>query len=121
MDIKITVGNTVLDAEIFDTELGKKIADLLPLDSSPSRWGDEIYFAMPIDHSLQNEQEEVEVGELAFWPPGKGFCIFYGATPASGGSGKPKAASEVEVFGKVKGDATVLKKESGSKVRVEPA
>ena len=120
MDIKITVGSTVLDAEIYDTELGKKIKEMLPLEARPNRWGDEIYFGIPLDHALQNEQEEVEVGELAFWPPGKGFCIFYGPTPASGG-GKPKAASEVEVFGKVKGDATVLKKESGSNVHVEPA
>ncbi len=120
MDIKITVGTTELEAEIYDTELGRKIAGLLPLEASPNRWGEEIYFGMPLDHDLQKEQEEVEVGELAFWPPGKGFCIFYGPTPASEGN-KPKAASEVEVFGRVKGDATVLKKESGNSVQVEKA
>ena len=120
MDIKITVGSTVLDAEIDDTELGKKIADMLPIEARPNRWGDEIYFSIGLNHDLQNEQEEVEVGELAFWPPGAGFCIFYGQTPASQG-GKPRAASEVEVFGRVKGEAAVLKKESGSSVRIEKA
>ena len=120
MDIKIIVGATELEAEIYDTELGGKISGMLPLEARPNRWGDEIYFGIPLDHSLQNEQEEVEVGELAFWPPGKGFCIFYGPTPASEGN-TPKAASEVEVFGRVRADATVLKKESGNSVRVEKA
>ncbi len=67
MDIKITVGKTVLDAEIYDTELGNKIAEQLPLEARPNRWGDEIYFGLSIVHALQNEQEEVEVGELAFF------------------------------------------------------
>ena len=118
MDIKITVGATEIEAEIYDSELGRKIAELLPLEAKPNRWGDEIYFGLPIEHDLQKEQEEVEVGELAFWPPGKGFCIFYGQTPASTGD-KPKAASEVEVFGKAKGDVSALMRETGNSVRVE--
>lgn len=118
MDIKIIVGTTELEAELYDTELGKKIAALLPIETGPNRWGDEIYFGIPLDHKLQNEQEIVESGELAFWPPGKGFCIFYGPTPASSGS-EPRAASEVEVFGRVRGDVTALRKETGSKVRIE--
>ena len=118
MDVKIRVGSTELNAEIYNTELGKKIIELLPIEAKPNRWGDEIYFGLPIEHSLQNEQQEVEVGELAYWPPGQGFCIFYGQTPASTGA-KPAAASEVEVFGRVKDDVTVLKNETGTTVSVE--
>lgn len=117
MDIKITVGTTVLEAEVFDTGLGRKIIDLLPIESRPNRWGDEIYFSIPLNHDLENEVEIVEVGDLAFWPPGQGFCIFYGPTPASRDQ-RPRAASEVEVFGRVQGDAAILKKESGAKVTI---
>jgi len=118
MKIQIKAGSTTLTAELFDTELGRKIADILPIETRPNRWGDEIYFGIPLEHDLSNPREEVEVGDLAFWPPGKGFCIFYGPTPASRGS-KPTAASDVEVFGKVLGDATSLKNENGRIVRVE--
>lgn len=120
MNIKIIVGNTVLDAELFDTELGKKIGQLLPVEARPNRWGDEIYFSIPLDYSIKESVEEVEIGDLAYWPPGKAFCIFYGRTPVSSGE-KPRAAGGVEVFGKITGDAELLKKESGSKVSVELA
>ncbi|TFF90402.1 MAG: hypothetical protein EU548_03160, partial [Promethearchaeota archaeon] len=35
---------------------------------------------------------------------GNGFCIFWGPTPASSGE-KPVAASPVNVFAKIEGDA----------------
>jgi hypothetical protein len=49
----------------------------------------------------------MESGELAYWPPGSAFCIFFGATPASQGS-ECRAASNVNVFGKVLGDLEAL-------------
>jgi hypothetical protein len=120
MNIKITVGKTVLDAELFDTGLGRKIGRMLPVEARPNRWGDEIYFSIPLDYSIKDSVEEVEVGDLAYWPPGKAFCIFYGRTPVSS-SEKPRAAGGVEVFGKITGDAELLKQETGSKVSAEPA
>jgi uncharacterized protein len=120
MNIKITVGDTVLEAELFDTELGRKIGQMLPVEARPNRWGDEIYFSIPLGYSIKNAVEEVEVGDLAYWPPGKAFCIFYGRTPVSSGE-KPRAASGVEVFGKITGDAELLKQETGSTVSVRPA
>jgi hypothetical protein len=51
------------------------------------------------------------VGEIAYWPPGSAFCIFFGPTPASegnvpGGGDAPRAASDVNPLGRVEGDAT---------------
>jgi len=61
----------------------------------------------------------VEVGEIAFWPPGNAFCIFWGPTPASSGS-QPMAASPVNVLGKIDGDATQFDRvSSGAQVRLE--
>jgi len=52
--------------------------------------------------------EEVEVGDLAYWPPGNAFCIFFGPTPVSRGD-RPRAASPVNVFGRLLGDATAFR------------
>jgi hypothetical protein len=58
------------------------------------------------------------VGELGYWPPGSAFCIFFGRTPASTDD-RPRAASAVNIIGKVLGDATVFKAvASGTKIRL---
>jgi hypothetical protein len=61
----------------------------------------------------------VEVGDLGYWPSGNAFCIFFGSTPVSQGN-EVRAASAVNVIGRVSGDAKVFKKvPSGAKVRIE--
>ncbi len=115
----IEVGDIKLDAEFNDTETADAILDLLPLEGSANVWGDEIYFSIPV-HVGQSidAKQEVDVGDLAFWPEGDAFCIFFGPTPVSSGD-IPKAYSPVNVFGKILGDATVLKRVSnGDIVRV---
>jgi len=81
----------------------------LPIKGSGNRWGDEIYFSTPVSLSEEKARAEVEVGSIAYWPPGKALCIFFGSTPASRGS-EPRAASPVNVFAKVVGDASIFKK-----------
>ena len=81
----------------------------LPIRQSGNRWGDEIYFSTPVSLSEENSRAEVEVGSIAYWPPGKALCIFFGSTPASRGD-EPRAASPVNVFAKVVGDATIFRK-----------
>jgi hypothetical protein len=113
MDIKITVGYVALEAELNDTPTAKKIAEVLPLKTSFNTWGDEIYFAIPVETDLdQNAREEVEMGDLGFWPQGNAFCIFFGPTPMST-EGKIIPASAVNIIGRVKGDATMFKKVMG--------
>ncbi len=58
-------------------------------------------------HLDDTAREEVEMGDLGYWPPGKAFCIFFGPTPVSEGA-EPRPASPVNVFGKITGDATTL-------------
>lgn len=60
----------------------------------------------------------MEVGEIAYWPPGNAFCIFYGKTPASIDE-RPKAASAVAPFGRIGGDASVLRQAKAATIRVE--
>lgn len=93
----------------------------LPIHGRANKWGDEIYFSIPVSVAIEHAHEEVEVGDLAFWPPGNGFCIFFGRTPASTNE-KPRAASPVNVFGRVTGDATIFRQtRSGEEIRIEKA
>jgi len=118
--IRITAGTVAVDAELRDSETARRIYDALPLDASASTWGDEIYFGIPVDCKREPDaRAEVEVGDLGYWLAGSCCCIFYGRTPMSSGE-QPVAASEVNVFGRIVGDATVLRgTRSGTKVVVE--
>ena len=94
----------------------------LPIESTALRWGDEVYFETPVDVDEENSQEVVEMGDVAYWPPGKSICIFFGPTPASFTENEIRPASPVNVFGKIIGDPKVFKKvKSGEKIRVEKA
>ena len=85
------------------------ILKALPIEGKANRWGDEIYFSTPVKAGEENGREEVEVGSVAYWPPGKAVCIFFGPTPVSINR-SPRAASAVNVFAKILGDSTVFKK-----------
>ena len=109
MRIRITVGEVALEAELNDTATAAKIGAALPIRTSFSTWGDEIYFSIPVDAELDDSaQEVVEVGDLGYWPPGRAFCIFFGQTPVSE-PGRIMPASAVNIVGKVVGDATRFK------------
>ena len=109
MRIAIRIGTFSMEAELNETPTAQKIAAALPLRTSFNTWGDEIYFAIPVDADLDDSaQDVVELGDLGYWPPGKAWCIFLGQTPVSQ-SGKIMPASAVNVIGKVLGDATQFK------------
>ena len=101
--IKIIAENIQVDAELNDSATAKSILKALPIEASAQRWGGEIYFSIKVEADLEEKSRDVlETGELAFWPPGNAFCIFFGPTPASQGN-DIRAASAVNVVGKMKG------------------
>ena len=117
--INITVENLSLTAELFDTPTAHKILETLPLDGSVNVWGDEIYFTIPLNLGQEPDaREDVNVGDMAYWPAGPAFCIFFGPTPVSTGS-QPRAYSPVNVFGHVLGDARQFKTiPNGASIRI---
>ena len=106
--IEIIVEDVKVEAELNDSTTAKKINSKLPIEALAQRWGGEIYFSIPVTAELESDSREVlEAGELAFWPTGNAFCIFFGPTPASHGD-EIRAASAVNIIGKMKGDWTKL-------------
>jgi len=102
-----------------NTKIGEALWSALPIEGSANRWGDEIYFGIPVTVGLEEAQQTVDVGDIGYWPPGKAFCIFFGPTPASKGK-EPRAASPVNVFARIVGDPLVFRKvKDGDKVRIE--
>ena len=120
--IRIVVGEVSVEAVLLTTSTADAIWKALPLESICNIWGDEIYFTIPLSHNLEpNARECLEKGELGYWPQGPAFCIFFGPTPISEGD-EIRAASAVNVFGKVIGECTPFKQaRPNAMVRVEKA
>ena len=122
MRIRIVTDATgPVEASLTDEspDTAKAVWEALPIEARANTWGDDIYFGIPVDADPENPREVVELGDIAYWPPGNAFCIFFGRTPASRGD-EIRPASAVNVFGKVEGDPKVFKKvRSGERVRIE--
>jgi hypothetical protein len=118
--ITITIQNRSFTAELNDGPAAKQLLEALPLKLRMSRWGDEYYgdcgLAIALDHSAR---EIVEVGEIAYWPPGSALCFFFGPTPASTDQ-RPRAASAVAPLGRFSGTLDALKS-FGSSIEAEIA
>ena len=118
--ILITISNLSVSAELNNSVSADKIWEALPLSGSAYVWGDEIYFEIPVSlKEVSDAQQEVEIGTLAYWPPGSALCVFFGKTPVSTND-KPKAYSPVNVLGLVDGDSRVFKiVEAGDQIVIE--
>ncbi len=117
--IRLKVGSITMPAELNDTKTADAIWQALPINSHANVWGDEIYFTIPLKMRSENGKEVVNLGELGYWPPGNAFCIFFGPTPVSA-KGEIRAASAVNIFGKVVGDPKVFQQvKQGQDIRIE--
>lgn len=115
MKIEIITDAGRLVAEIQSDENPQTVSSIinaLPIYGNVNRWGDEIYFSTSLDIPAEQGQTLMGVGDLAFWPPGQAICLFFGPTPASTDQ-QPKAASNVNKFGKIQGDASLLRQVKG--------
>ncbi len=119
--INIIAENVQVEAELNDSPTAKSIINKLPIEASAQRWGGEIYFSIAVETKLEEDSRDVlEAGELAFWPPGNAFCIFFGPTPASQGN-DIRAASEVNIIGKMKSDWSALwDVPNGARIVIKP-
>jgi hypothetical protein len=117
--IRITAGAIELSAELNETKTAQAIWAALPIKGEVNRWGDEIYFSIPLKLEAENAKELVSNGDLGYWPPDTAFCVFFGPTPMSQGD-EIRPASAVNIFGRVSGDTKLLKQvNQGAEILIE--
>ena len=71
----------------------------MPFTSKSFLWKEEVYFETPISMGLEKPRAAVQPGDLAYWPPGKAFCIFFG---------KSQPYSPVNIIGRITSDLQAL-------------
>jgi len=110
--IKIVTDKVEMLATLNESESAKTFYDALPLEGSANRWGDEVYLDISLAMPEEDPQAEAPPGTIAYWPPGRAFCIFFGQTPYS----------PVNVLGQTDGDASEFSKVgAGDPIRIEKA
>ena len=118
--LRIRAGEVTSIAVLNETPTATAIWQALPIEARANTWGDEIYFSIPVHQSVESKASDVvALGDVAYWPPGNAFCIFFGPTPASHGN-EIRAASAVNVVGRLEGDPTTFRKvSSGTRIVLE--
>ena len=116
----IIIGEKQFHGIFNECPTARSIYEALPIESKANTWGDEIYFTINLSFELEpGASATVQKYDLAYWPPGKAFCIFFGQTPASV-PGEIRAASEVTVVGHIEAKADELRKTaSGTPIRLD--
>lgn len=119
-DLRIAVDGVELFADWTDDDSATRraIEDALPVAGDAARWGDELYFQVPVDVPAEDARAEVPVGAVAYWPQGNALCVFWGPTPASRGE-EPRAASPVNVVARIEDVAPLADLDGAARVRVE--
>jgi hypothetical protein len=110
--IRVTLGEVVVTAALNESSTARTLWEALPIESRAQRWGDEVYFETPVVVGEEDPQADVPSGAVAYWPPGKALCLFFGQKPYS----------PVNVVGEIEGDPGALSAvDDGEAVRVEAA
>ncbi|MBI2966162.1 MAG: hypothetical protein HYY34_08170 [Chloroflexi bacterium] len=120
--VRITTGDVVVTATLNDSPTADQVWEALPIRGRASTWGDEVYFSTPVSAGEADDATDTfPRGAVAFWPPGRALCLFFGRTPASTGD-EPRMASPGTAVGMIDGDLRALKTvRSGAVVTVERA
>ncbi|PSP75829.1 hypothetical protein BRC81_14220 [Halobacteriales archaeon QS_1_68_20] len=122
VDLRITVDGRELQASWVDDnpETRRALRDALPVEGEAARWGDELYFDVPVDESPVETREAVPEGAVAYWPAGNALCLFWGPTPASRDD-EPRAAGPVAVLAEIADISPLADLDGNGTVRVEEA
>ena len=123
--IKIITPEVEMEAELNQSDTAQAIWEVLPIEGKVKTWGEEIYFEIPAKKNLDDPLpppkggKVVKEGDLAYWPEGQCFCIFFGKTPISTET-EIKPASAVTLIGKLLDDPKKFKKvKTGQKITIE--
>ncbi|MBD1380971.1 cyclophilin-like fold protein [Metabacillus arenae] len=101
-NITITVGDTVITAELNDSKAAQEFKDSLPTTVSMTRMGEHEYYGSLEEPPTETEnlQEGYEIGDLAFWTPGDLFAVYFDEPE--------EAPSGLMILGKITSDMSVF-------------
>jgi hypothetical protein len=81
----------------------------LPIEGMAALWQDEVYFGIPVKMGNEKSSSKVDQGDIAYWPMGSAFCIFWGKTqPYSPVNILGKVTKNLELFEKVKSGTKII-------------
>ena len=100
----------VSEIELNASKTAALIKKALPLKASAQVWKEEVYFEIPVSTGQEKGVEKVGRGDVAYWPPGKCLCVFFGKTqPISAVTVVGRVFKNLERFKEVKdGDELYL-------------
>lgn len=114
--IRITCRDFAVEGELLEKERPRTcnaIWESLPFDAEAEIWKEEVYFEIPVKIPPENPTPTTRVGDVAYWPEGSGFCIWFGPSqPISPVNTFARIRDGVEKFRRVK---------RGNRIRVERA
>jgi hypothetical protein len=98
------------------------LLEALPCSSEARTWGEEVYFALPVEADLEADARQVvDPGTVCFWVEGHSLAIPFGRTPASRGD-ECRLVTAVNVLGRLEGDPRALAAiRDGDELEVESA
>ena len=119
-DLRVTVDGVGMVASWVEENPATReaVAAALPLSGHAARWGDELYFRVPVDADPEDAVEVVPRGAIAYWPTGNALCLFWGPTPASAND-EPRAAEPVNVVARVHDPSPLASLNGDARVAVE--
>lgn len=109
-------------ARLQDTPTAQALIAALPIDSSASIWGEEVYFSTPVSVKLESTARDVvDPGTVCFWVQGNSLALPYGRTPASR-KDECRLVTRVNILGEIEGDPRQLENiRDGDKIQVRVA
>jgi hypothetical protein len=117
--LEISIGRIRLQIVVNASPTADAVWKAAPFEALTNTWGNEVYFRTPVQAELETSGKcIIELGEVAYWPPGQAIAIGFGPTPISHGQ-EIRLASAANVFGTCNDDLRALKTVSdGMVVRV---
>ncbi|MBU1176631.1 MAG: hypothetical protein KKH72_14605 [Alphaproteobacteria bacterium] len=106
--LAIASGDVELVVETRDTSTTRQILAALPIRARALKWGDEVYFMVPVNAGREaGATDVIKPGEIAFWTQGHAIAIGYGETPLSR-HGEIRLAAPCNIWADAENDVRLL-------------